>query len=147
MRSVAIQAFSFGSIRRLIRPMPLAEHISRAVRSIARLWVAHQPSHTIFGKIIPKEQRQRWKDWEKNHHTPAERFVPLSQPTFIPAVEATYLQPDENIIGIVLNGEAKAYPTQMLGFHHLVQDRVGGEPALISYCLRCRSSVGFRPVV
>ena len=125
--------------------MPPAENISRAVHSIARLWGLRNPN-TFFGKRIPKEQRKKWRDWEKNRR-PSERFVPLFQPTFIPAAEATYLQPDENIIGIVLNGEAKAYPTQMLAFHHLVQDCVGGEPALISYCVRCNSSVGFRPVV
>ncbi len=127
--------------------MPLAENISRAVHSIAPGLCGAWIDHTIFGKRIPKEQRQKWKDWQKNHRTPGERFVPLFQPTSIPAAEATYLQPDENIIGIVLNGEAKAYPTQMLAFHHLVQDCVGGEPALISYCLRCSSSVGFQPVV
>ena len=35
----------------------------------------------------------------------------------------------------------------MLAFHHLVHDHVGGEPVLISYCERCNSGVGFRPVV
>ena len=127
--------------------MPLVERLSRAVRHIARIWGPPRNGYTSFSGRFPKEQRKRWNDWQKKNRTPGERFVPLFHPTFLPAAEATYLQPDENIIGIILNGEAKAYPTQMLAFHHLVQDHVGGEPALISSCERCNSSGGFRPVV
>jgi hypothetical protein len=127
--------------------MSLVTRLSRTVHSLARLFGRPRNGHTNFGRRIPKEQQQKWKDWQKNHRTPGERFVPLVRPKFIPAAEATYLQPDENIVGIVLNDEAKAYPTQILAFRHLVQDWVGGEPILISYCLRCSSSIGYRPVV
>ena len=36
------------------------------------------------------------------------------------------------VIGVVLNGEAKAYPIRYLGFHHQVQDTVGGKPLIIT---------------
>ena len=32
------------------------------------------------------------------------------------------------VIGIMINGQAKAYPIEIIGYHHQVQDTVGGEP-------------------
>ena len=127
--------------------MPLVARLLRAVRSIARLPKKRGLGYTNFGRHVPKEHRGKWIDWRNNHRNPSERFIPLTQPPLIPAAEATYLQADENIVGIVLNDDARAYPTQILGFRHLVQDRVGGEPVLLSYCMRCSSSIGFRPLV
>jgi len=135
------------SIQRLNPAVARVERLSLTVRRIARrLWGPPRKGYTSFSARFPKEHRKRWNDWKKNR-APGEIFVVLVHPTFVPASEATYLQPDENIIGIIRNGEAKAYPTQMLAFHHLVHDHVGGEPVLISYCERCNSGVGFRPVV
>ena len=51
------------------------------------------------------------------------------------------------VIGVVLNGEAKAYPIRYLGFHHQVQDTVGGTPLIITYCTVCRTGRIFEPVV
>jgi hypothetical protein len=51
------------------------------------------------------------------------------------------------VIGVVNNGEAKAYPIRFLGFHHQVQDSVGGKPLLITYCTVCRTGRVFEPVV
>jgi len=51
------------------------------------------------------------------------------------------------VIGIKNNGEAKAYPIQFLGFHHQVQDEVGGKNVIVTYCTVCRSGRVFEPVV
>ncbi|MDP9230685.1 MAG: DUF3179 domain-containing protein [Bacteroidota bacterium] len=51
------------------------------------------------------------------------------------------------VIGIVNNGEAKAYPIQFLGFHHQVQDTIGGKPVIVTYCTVCRTGRVFEPVV
>jgi Protein of unknown function (DUF3179) len=51
------------------------------------------------------------------------------------------------IIGIVINNQAKAYPIQFLGFHHIVMDTVGGKPVLVSYCTVCRTGRVFEPVI
>ncbi len=34
----------------------------------------------------------------------------------------------EEVFGIYLNGEARAYPRRFLDWHELLNDRVGGEP-------------------
>lgn len=51
------------------------------------------------------------------------------------------------IIGVSINGEAKAYPIQYLGYHHHVQDTVGGKAVLVTYCTVCRTGRVFEPVV
>lgn len=54
---------------------------------------------------------------------------------------------DRLIIGVEINGEAKAYPVQLLGYHHHVQDTVGGKPVLVTYCTVCRTGRVFEPIV
>ncbi len=51
------------------------------------------------------------------------------------------------VIGVVNNGEAKAYPIQFLGYHHQVQDTIGGKPVIVTYCTVCRTGRVFEPSV
>ena len=51
------------------------------------------------------------------------------------------------VIGVVNNGVAKAYPLVYLGYHHKVQDNVGNEPVLVTYCTMCRSGRVYSPVI
>jgi len=54
---------------------------------------------------------------------------------------------DRLVIGVFNNGEAKAYPIQFLGYHHQVQDTVGGKPMIITYCTVCRTGRVYEPIV
>ena len=51
------------------------------------------------------------------------------------------------VIGIVNKGEAKAYPIRFLGFHHQVQDNIGGKPVIVTYCTVCRTGRVYEPIV
>ena len=51
------------------------------------------------------------------------------------------------VIGVAVNGEARAYPIQFLGYHHQVRDSVGGRPVLVTYCTVCRTGRVFDPTV
>ena len=51
------------------------------------------------------------------------------------------------VLGVVENGEARAYPIQLIGYHHQVRDTVGGKPVMITYCTVCRTGRVFDPVV
>src|ERR1700722_17555662 len=51
------------------------------------------------------------------------------------------------VIGVVINNEAKAYPIQLIGYHHQVRDSVGGTPVMITYCTVCRTGRVFSPLV
>jgi hypothetical protein len=54
---------------------------------------------------------------------------------------------DRLVIGTVVNGEAKAYPIQFIGYHHQVRDTLGGKPIMVTYCTVCRTGRVFEPVV
>ncbi len=57
------------------------------------------------------------------------------------------VDPDRLVLGVSINGEAKAYPIRFLGYHHHVQDTVGGKPIMVTYCTVCRTGRVFEPVV
>lgn len=54
---------------------------------------------------------------------------------------------DALVIGVTVNGESKAYPIRYLSFHHQVQDQIGGQNILVTYCDVCRSGIVFNPTV
>ena len=45
-------------------------------------------------------------------------------PEFIPASAATFLKEDELVLGVVLEGQAKAYPIRILGQYEVINDRL-----------------------
>ena len=56
---------------------------------------------------------------------------PLEFPDVVPGNEVDFLNDPEPVFGVVINGEARAYPHRILGWHELANDRLGGE--LISF--------------
>jgi len=73
----------------------------------------------------------------------------FKQPTVLLLTKADQNKVDSNrlVIGVSHNGEARAYPIQFLGYHHHVQDTVGGKPVLVTYCTVCRTGRVFEPMV
>jgi hypothetical protein len=57
------------------------------------------------------------------------------------------VEPARVVIGIEINGDARAYPVQLIGYHHQVRDTVGGLPVMVTYCTVCRTGRVFRPLV
>jgi len=73
----------------------------------------------------------------------------FKQPHQLLLANATQNKVDSNrlVIGVSINGEAKAYPIQFMGYHHHIQDTVGGKPILVTYCTVCRTGRVFEPIV
>ncbi|MCX8491330.1 MAG: DUF3179 domain-containing (seleno)protein, partial [Cyclobacteriaceae bacterium] len=51
------------------------------------------------------------------------------------------------VIGVVLKGKSRAYPIEIIGYHHQVRDIIGGQQVMITYCTVCRSGRVFSPLV
>ena len=66
----------------------------------------------------------------------------LLDPPRVDAEEAS-LGPDDWILGMVIGGEAAAYPIAILEWHELVNDTLGGSPILVSYCPLCGTAMVF----
>ncbi|GAB3710531.1 hypothetical protein GCM10027592_47340 [Spirosoma flavus] len=65
------------------------------------------------------------------------QVVPLSQ-NKIPL--------DKLVLGFATNGQAAAYPIQLIGYHHQVRDTVGGQSIMVTYCTVCRTGRVFSPI-
>ena len=61
------------------------------------------------------------------------RFVVLDDPIVIDASQAVWISPDDIVLGVEWNGEARAYPINQMAYHHIANDTVGGEPLLVTY--------------
>ena len=57
---------------------------------------------------------------------------PIYDPTFVPAAQALYGD-DELVMGLEINGQAKAYAVGFLSFREMVNDELGGVPILVTW--------------
>lgn len=59
----------------------------------------------------------------------------LTDPLFVSATsaDAAYLSDDDTVIGIHLNGIARAYPHKIAWYHEIINDTVGGQPIAVTY--------------
>lgn len=70
----------------------------------------------------------------------------IDSPKFTPVKDAN-LQNGELVLGLNINGDVRAYPLQIIVWHEIVNDVVGGEPVAITYCPLCFSNQVFKRTV
>lgn len=66
------------------------------------------------------------------------KFLPISIKTFV-GKEQNEVDPSLQVIGIDMGGEQKAFPVNMLFYHHQMTDEIAGQPIWVTYCGLCRS--------
>jgi hypothetical protein len=67
----------------------------------------------------------------------------INEPRFVSVDEADFLDPKEPVIEVELNGDARAYPIQILVWHEIVNDVVGGVPVAVTFCPLCNTAIAF----
>ena len=68
----------------------------------------------------------------------------IDDPVYIAQAEAgEWLQEQEPVLALEIDGDARAYPLQILLFHEIVNDVVGDRPVAVTYCPLCNSAVVF----
>ncbi|MGH2428630.1 MAG: DUF3179 domain-containing (seleno)protein, partial [Candidatus Limnocylindria bacterium] len=72
-----------------------------------------------------------------------EGIPPLEQPAMLAADEASYLEPDEPVFGIALDGEARAYPLRIMDWHEMANDTIAGVPFSLAYCTLCGAGIAW----
>jgi hypothetical protein len=82
-----------------------------------------------------------------NFRFEADKMFYQPQSKIFAAGAANKIADDKLVIGVALNGEAKAYPIQLIGYHHQVRDTIGNTPVMITYCTVCRTGRAFSPLV
>lgn len=71
----------------------------------------------------------------------------LSFPKLVRGAEADFMGAGDRVLGVEVNGVARAYPLLILWWHEVVNDTVGGKRVLVTYCPLTGSGLAFDPVV
>jgi hypothetical protein len=63
----------------------------------------------------------------------------INDPENVALQSCDRLADDDRVVGVVVGGEARAYPLRVLLYHEIVNDELGGTPVAIVYCPLCDS--------
>ena len=75
---------------------------------------------------------------------PPDGIPPIDRPVFQTASTVDWIQCNEPVLSLAVNGEARAYPVQIMTWHELVNDTFGDTPVTVSYCPLCNSALAYR---
>jgi hypothetical protein len=76
---------------------------------------------------------------------PPDGIPSIDDPQFVTVDEANeWIGEQEPVIYLEINDEVHAYPVQILMWHEIVNDTVGGVPVAVTYCPLCNSAVSYR---
>ncbi|MCP5097226.1 MAG: DUF3179 domain-containing protein [Chloroflexi bacterium] len=76
----------------------------------------------------------RYDEYEIITLLPADAIPAIDNPEFVSAADADgSYAPDELVIGVEFNGDARAYSVPLLSSHEIVNDTVGGEKIAVTW--------------
>lgn len=79
---------------------------------------------------------------------PKDGIPSIDDPSFISTDKAgSWIADKEPVIAVEYNGEVRVYPLQILIWHEIVNDHLGGEPVLVTFCPLCYSALVFERTV
>lgn len=162
--ATALVLFEIANVY-FIMPFPYSQEWN-TVRFAYWLYTLRWPVRLACLLLMVAGFRQAWRTslWQRLGVTMALLFVAAVtyEANYVMAADAMFLQPrtltmepaTKNkveaariVIGVVMNGEARAYPVQFIGYHHQVRDTIGGTPVMVTYCTVCRTGRVFSPVI
>lgn len=71
----------------------------------------------------------------------------IDQPRYVMAERADFLADDDLILGLDVDGEQRAFPIRILDHHEIVNDTIGGQAVIVTWCPLCGSGLVFEPSV
>ena len=102
------------------------------MRSLTQSWDTNWNRHTIpYDELLAGGP-------------PRDGIPSIDDPQFVSPEEASeWLAGNEPVISVEIEGEARAYPLQILTWHEIVNDEVGGVPVAVTFCPLCNSALTF----
>ena len=70
---------------------------------------------------------------------PPDGIPSIDDPVFQTADSATHLAAEAPVLALEIDGDARAYPLEVMVWHEIVNDTVGGVPVAVAYCPLCNS--------
>ena len=72
---------------------------------------------------------------------PRDGIPSIDNPTFLNAGDVDYLKDKDRVLGVVVEGDARAYPIRVLNWHEIVNDEISGKAVAVTYCPLCGSGI------
>jgi hypothetical protein len=110
------------------------------------------PAVTV--KANPAHWKPEWPRTDFTNHSidygdvlsggpPKDGIPSIDQPKFVKLSTVTDIAPTEPVVGLEVNGVARAYPLRVLTWHEIVNDVIGGIPVAATYCPLCNAAIVF----
>ncbi len=102
------------------------------LRAVTGSWQTNWNRHTIdYGELL-------------SGGPPRDGIPSLDNPQFVEPIQAeAWLAGNEPVIALEIDGDARAYPLQILTWHEIVNDTVGQVPVAVTFCPLCNSAITF----
>jgi hypothetical protein len=123
-----------------------------------RIITSHLAVGTLWAGVAAcgavEAQQDAWRTDFSKHTVPLEEIVSggppkdgipaIDDPRFVSTDDADrWLEAREPVVVIDLGSEVRAYPLQILIWHEIVNDVVGGTPVTVTYCPLCNTALAF----
>lgn len=98
--------------------------------------VSQSDSADFVKKAIPELEEFTWR-------TTRVWNLPLNNPPITSRADAFFMKPDDTVIGLLVDGRARAYPWYVLANYHAVNDHIAGRPIIVNLCEACNGAGAF----
>lgn len=78
---------------------------------------------------------------------PRDGIPSLTNPDFVSINQADFMESTDIVTAVTSNGITRAYPFRILNHHELVNDRIGDDYFLVTYCPLCGTAIVFESEV
>jgi hypothetical protein len=106
-----------------------------------------------LGEAAPPVLKAGWKTDFSKHSVPFGELMSggpgkdgipaIDDPRLVPVELTTFLEDREPVIEVQVGGEARAYPIQILVWHEIANDVIGGVPVAVTFCPLCNTAIVF----
>ncbi|MEE9428922.1 MAG: DUF3179 domain-containing protein [Paracoccaceae bacterium] len=99
-------------------------------------WAQEFPKGDFSQAIVPLQEIE----YDGNVR---DSIPPIDNPKYVNVQQSDQYGDFEPVISVTIGDDARAYPLQLMLWHEIVNDVIGGKPLLITYCPLCNSGVVF----
>lgn len=86
-----------------------------------------------------------FKEAAVNSPVDTDEIPAIDEPEFVePSAGDEYLEPDDVVFGVHINGKARAYPQPILAWHEIVNDTIDSLNIAVTYCPLTGTAIGYK---
>ena len=132
----------------------LVQHYSKLILAVLLVAVLSMTS------ALADPNPRPWENWKTDFDRtnidlsaiisggpPKDGIPAIDDPKFLSIDKATALSDREPVIGIEINGDARAYPLGVLMRHEIANDVIGGQAVIVTFCPLCNSAIVYDAMI